>query len=143
MLPLEDQLSLLVHLSKADHFVAEQESKMIHVIGKRGGLTVEEVENIIDHPKPVPNLRNLPSDEKFNYLFNTIQLMKVDGKVHQSEIAFCEKIAIKLGYKPGVIADLSAYIYSDPDIVTNIKFLRSVSEQHVIPTGYQEDQEEE
>ena len=140
MLPIEDQISLLVHLSKADHFVAEQESQMLHKVGERGGLTPEQVENIIDHPKPVPNLRDLPSDEKFNYLFNTIQLMKVDGKVHSSEITFCEKVAIKLGFKPGVVADLSAYIYSDPDIVTNIKFLKSIADQHVI-RNYEQDDE--
>ena len=141
MLPIEDQISLLVQLSKADHFVAEQESKMIHVVGKRGGLTEEEVENIIDHPKPIGELRTLPSDEKFNYLFNTIQLMKVDGKVHSSEITFCEKVAIKLGFKPGVVADLSAYIYSDPDVVTNVKFLRSIADQHMIPYHEQDDED--
>ena len=42
--------------------------------------------------------------------------MKVDSKIHEKEIEFCERLALKLGYKPGVIADLSAYIYSDPEI---------------------------
>ncbi|MEL7222519.1 MAG: hypothetical protein AAGJ93_14450, partial [Bacteroidota bacterium] len=65
MLPIEDQVSLLVRLSKADNYVAPAESEMIHLIGKAGGLTAEEIENIIDNPKQLPDLRHLPSDEKF------------------------------------------------------------------------------
>lgn len=133
MLPKEDQVSLLVHLSKVDKFVAAEESDLIHRIGKRRGLTVDEVENIIDNPKPIRNLKDLPPDEKFSYLFDIIQLMKVDGKIYQTEIEFCEKIALKLGYKPGVIADLSAYIYSDPDINTSRSYLRSIADSHLIP----------
>lgn len=133
MLSIENQLSLLVHLSKVDNFIAEPESKMIHYLGKREGLTKDQIENIIDNPKPIGNMSDLHPEEKFEYLFNIVQLMKVDGKVFQSEIDFCEKVALKLGYKPGVIADLSAYIYSDPNITTKRSFLRSIADQNLIP----------
>lgn len=133
MLPVEEQLSILVHLSMADKFLAEEESKLIHKIGERNGLNSEAVELIMDNPRPIPNLKDLPPDEKFEYLYNVIQLMKVDGKIYQSEIEFCERLAIALGYKPGVVADLSAYIYSDPSISTKRSFLRSIADQHIIP----------
>lgn len=133
MLNVHDQLSLLVHLSRVDKFIAEPESKMIHYLGNLHGLTEDEVETIIDNPKPIPEMTDLHPDEKFDYLFNIVQLMKVDGKVFQSEIDFCEKIALKLGYKPGVIADLSAYVYSDPNINTSRAFLRSIADEHLIP----------
>ena len=139
MLPVEDQLSVLVHLSKVDKFVASEESELIHKIGKRNGMNEDEIENIIDNPRPLQNLKNLPPDEKFSYLFDIIQLMKVDGKIYQTEIEFCEKVAIKLGYKPGVIADLSAYIYSDPNINTSRAYLRSIADQHLIPMKKNED----
>lgn len=133
MLPIEEQLSILVHLSKADNYVAKEESDLIHHIGESNGLSYDQVENVIDNPKPIGSLDNLPDDEKFEYLFNVIQLMKVDKKIFQKEIEFCERIAIKLGYKPGVIADMSAYIYSDPNIMTKREYLRSIADQHVIP----------
>ncbi len=139
MLPVEEQISLLVHLSKADKFVAAEESELIHKIGKRQGLTVDQVENIIDNPRPLQTLKDLPPDEKFNYLFNIIQLMKIDGKIYQTEIEFCERVAVKLGYKPGVIADLSAYIYSDPNINTSRAYLRSIADQHLIPLRRKDD----
>ncbi|MFT6881940.1 MAG: putative tellurite resistance protein B-like protein [Marinoscillum sp.] len=133
MLSNELQLSILVHLSMADNFLAEQESKLIHSIGERLGLNKEQIEMIIDNPKPIPHLRDLHPDEKFGYLHDVIQLMKVDGKIHQSEIQFCEKLALTLGYKPGVVADLSAYIYSDPSIATKRSFLRSIADNQLIP----------
>ena len=132
MLPIEDQISLLVHLSKADNHVAKAESDMIHHIGKAGGLTSEQVENIIDNPLKLPELRHLPSDERFNYLINTIQLMKIDRKVYQSEIVFCEKVAMRLGFKPAVVAHLSQYIYSDPNTTSDPKLLREIAEQNLL-----------
>ncbi len=135
MLKIEDQLSILVHLSMADDFLAKEESKLIRSIGERNGLTSDQIEKIIDKPGDIPNLRDLLPEEKFGYLFEVVQLMKVDGKIHQKEINFCEKIALALGYKPGVVADLSAYIYSDPNISTKKDFLRSVADKHLMPKG--------
>ncbi len=138
MLPIKDQISILVHLSKVDNYVAKEESDLIHAIGQRNGLTHDEVETIIDNPKPIGNLKNLPQDEKFEYLFNVIQLMKVDKKIFQKEIEFCEKIAVKLGYRPGVIADLSAYIYSDPDIITKQSYLKTIADQHSVSKNHED-----
>lgn len=133
MLQIEDQISILVHLSMADGFLAKEESALIHEMGEKSGLTKDAIEHIIDNPKTVPNLQSLPGDEKFDYLFNVIQLMKIDKKVHQKEIQFCEKLAVALGYKPGVVADMSAYIYSDPSIRTKRSYLKSIADSHLIP----------
>lgn len=133
MLSQEDQISILAHLSKADNVVAEEEYKLILYVAKGLGLTEEQATAIMDNPRPIPKLKTLPPEEKFNYLFNIIQLMKADGKVHSNEIKFCEKIAINLGYKPGVIADLSAYIYKDASINSDRNRLRSIADQHLMP----------
>ncbi|MFY0598416.1 MAG: TerB family tellurite resistance protein [Cyclobacteriaceae bacterium] len=132
MLHIDDQLSILVHLSMADGFLAKEESELIHEMGEKSGLSADAIEHIIDHPKPVPNLRDLIPDEKFEYLYNVIQLMKIDRKVHKKEIQFCEKLAVALGYKPGVVGDLSAYIYSDPSIRTKRSYLRSLADSNLI-----------
>ena len=133
MSDIKRQLSVLVHLSKVDKHIAAPETKMIHYIGERNGISFEDIEAIIDNPGDIPSISDLDPEMKFDYLYNIVQLMKVDGKVFQSEIDFCEKIAMKLGYKPGVIADLSAYIYSDPNINTNKDYLRGIVDQHLIP----------
>ncbi|GAB4238642.1 MAG: hypothetical protein Tsb0034_14400 [Ekhidna sp.] len=139
MLSKEDQISILAHLSKADNVVAEEEYRLILFIADRLGIDEQLTKDLINNPKPIPNLKGLPAEEKFNYLFNIIQMMKADGKVHSKEIKFCEKIAVNLGYKPGVIADLSGYIYKDPTINSNREFLRSVADQHLIPMNENND----
>lgn len=133
MLSPEEQISILAHLSKADNVVAEEELRLIQFVADGLGVSKESTAEILNNPRPIPKLKNLPPDEKFNYLFNIIRMMKADGKVHSNEIKFCEKIALNLGYKPGVIADLSAYIYKDPTINSNKDFLRSIADQHLIP----------
>jgi hypothetical protein len=132
MYDVEDYMSMLVHLSKIDNYVAKAESELLHYIGKQNGLTGDQVETIIDNPKPLRSFRTLPMDDRYQYLFDVIQVMKVDGKVFGSEINFAEKMALKLGFKPGVVADLSAYIYSDPSINTDRDRLISIAKGFII-----------
>ncbi|MFT4785621.1 MAG: hypothetical protein ACI8RL_001888, partial [Cyclobacteriaceae bacterium] len=76
MLPVEEQLSILVHLSRVDEYIADQERDLIHDIGSMHGLTREEIETLIENPRSIANdLSVLPPDEKFEYLFNVVQLM--------------------------------------------------------------------
>ncbi len=132
MLPIHDQLSILARLSKADNNIADEESKLIHAVGKRNGMSADEINDVIESPNEIGRLKDLPSEEKFNHLYMIIQLMKIDKKVHNSEIEFCEKIAMKLGYKPGVVADLSAFIYSDPEIASNINRLKTIANKQLL-----------
>ena len=69
-----------------------------------------------DKPIYIPTLSD---DEKFEYLYNIVQLMKIDSQVYLSEINFCEELAVKLGFNKNVIGRLSRQIYSDPSITVN------------------------
>ena len=139
MLSNEDQISILVHLSKADKVIAEEEYRLIIHVAEGLGLSSDDASKIINDPNPIPKLNDLPPEEKFEYLHNVVKLMKADGKIHQKEVSFCEKLAVRLGYKPGVISELSAYIYRDPTINTNREYLRSIVDQHLIPKAKGED----
>ena len=120
---IDQQLKLLTRLAGSDGTIDETELKLIKNLGSIHGLGDEEVNEIINSPQGEIDYQNLTEDERFDYLYNIIQLMKIDGKVTQSEIEFCERVAVRLGYLPGVVADMSAYIYSDPKITTKRSFL--------------------
>lgn len=79
---------------------------------------------MIKNPEPIKNLDSLSEDQRFEYLYNIIQLMKIDGKVYKSEIVFCQEIAQKLGYKKKSVAELSKSIYSDPSITSDREELK-------------------
>lgn len=120
---IKEQLNVLINLAASDNSVAEKEAKTIHTIAKANGVSKEEVDAMLKKPQPIGDLSSLTEDQKFENLYHLIQLMKSDGQVFKSEIHFCEQIADKLGYKKGVVAELSSRIYSDPTITADRKLL--------------------
>lgn len=125
------ELNILIHLAASDSQIAERESKLIKMIGQANGLTKEEVQELIENPKPIADLSAMTNDEKFEHLYYLIQMMKMDGQVFKSEILFCETIAEKLGYKKSVVGELSAHIYSDPSITSDRQMLRKKAEKYI------------
>jgi uncharacterized tellurite resistance protein B-like protein len=120
---IKEQLNVLINLAASDSKVAEKEAKVIHMIGQANGVSKEEVDAMMKTPKPIGDLSAFAEDQKFENLYHLIQLMKSDGHVFKSEIHFCEQIAEKLGYKKGVVAELSSRIYSDPSITADRQLL--------------------
>lgn len=115
----KSELNILINLAASDNKIEEKESKLIHTIAKANGISKEEVDSMIKNPKPIRNLNGMTQEEKFEHLYYLIQLMKMDGQVFRSEIVFCEQVAEKLGFKKGVVSELSAHIYSDPSITSD------------------------
>ncbi|HEY3404245.1 MAG TPA: TerB family tellurite resistance protein [Ohtaekwangia sp.] len=113
------ELNVLINLAASDRKVADRESKLIHIIAKANGISKEEVDHMLNNPKAIGNITSLTNDEKFEHLYFLIQLMKMDGQVFRSEIVFCENMAEKLGFKKGVVAEISQHVYSDPSITAD------------------------
>jgi uncharacterized tellurite resistance protein B-like protein len=120
---IKETLNVLINLAASDSKVAEKEAKVIRLIGKANGISDQEIEDMIKRPQPIGDLDRLAEDQRFENLYHLIQIMKSDGQVFRSEIHFCEEIAEKLGYKKGVVAELSSRIYSDPTITADRKLI--------------------
>jgi uncharacterized tellurite resistance protein B-like protein len=120
---IKEQLNVLINLAASDNTVAEKEAKVIHMIAKANGISKDEVDAMMKKPQAIGDLSSLTEDQKFENLYHLIQLMKSDGQVFKSEIHFCEQVAEKLGYKKGVVGELSSRIYSDPTITSDRKLL--------------------
>lgn len=121
---VKQQLNVLIQLAASDNIVADKEAKLIHMIAHVNGISKEEVDDMLKNPTPIGDLGTLTEDQKFEYLYNVVQLMKIDGKVFKSEIVFCEEVAQKLGYKKGVVGELSSRIFSDPSITSDRELLK-------------------
>jgi len=113
------ELNVLINLAASDSNVAARESKLIHTIGTANGISKEEIDKMLQNPKPIGSIDTLTPDEKFEHLYHLIQLMKMDGQVFRSEIVFCEHIADKLGFRKAVVAEVSQHVYSDPTITAD------------------------
>ena len=127
----KSELNVLINLAASDKNVAERESKLIHMIGKANGISVDEINSMMQNPQPITNLANLTNDEKFSHLYYLIQLMKMDGQVFRSEVVFCEQIAEKLGYKKGVVAEVSQHVYSDPSITADRDMIKKKADKYL------------
>jgi hypothetical protein len=97
------QLNILIQLAEADKHFAKIERDLIFKIARERNFSDEEVNELIRNPQPIDSLGALSLDQKFDYLMSAIQLVFVDQNVFESEIIFCKNIAIKLGFKKGII----------------------------------------
>jgi len=127
---IKDQLNILAQLAASDGMIAEKELRLIRTIADAHELSSEEVDAILKDPKPIANLEYLSEDQKFEFLYNVIQLMKADGQVFKSEIVFCEDMAERLGYNRKVVAELSSKIYSDPTITADRNMLKEKASKY-------------
>jgi uncharacterized tellurite resistance protein B-like protein len=106
------QLKLLITLARVDREVVDKERKYITNIGLANGLSDAEIATLFkkDHRTIIPD--NLTKDQRFDYIFSLVQLMKIDERLYQDEIRYCAKIASRLGYDQIVLFDLMLYVHS-------------------------------
>lgn len=128
-------LKALVHLAVSDQNFNEDEKRLIYNIGKAHGMSVEEIDEIVHDNINFKGQDNitfsaLSSDEKFQFLYDIIQLMKIDSKVFLSEIRYCEDMAERLGFNKKVVKKLSSRIYSDPGITSNRELLMNLAKKY-------------
>lgn len=97
------QLNILIQLAEADKHFAKSEREMIFKIAKDRNFPEDAVIALIKNPEPIDTLGALSSEQKFEYLMSIIDLVFADHNIFESEIIFCKNIAIKLGFKKGII----------------------------------------
>ena len=121
---IRSKLSVLVQLANVDGDFAGEEKDHIYMLGKANGITAEEIDAMVENPEPMPPVETMTEDDKFEYLYHIVQLMKIDSAVFMAEIKYCEALAEKLGFKRKVISALSSRIYSDPSITADVSALK-------------------
>jgi uncharacterized tellurite resistance protein B-like protein len=126
------ELSLMIQLALTDQELADKEERLIFNLGYLHGIHEEEIRELIKNPVPIGPVEALSIDEKFQYLYMVIQMMKVDGHIFKSEVEFCRSLAEKLGFKRGVVAELSGRIYSDPSVTADREELKRLASKFIL-----------
>ena len=125
------QLKLLISLAQIDGKVAERERNFITSIGKSQDITMEQMETLFDqrHALIVPD--DLTDDQRFEYLFSLVKLMKIDERMYKEEMLFCTKIAENLGYENQVMFELLLHVKAgimEKDEIINLK---EITQKHL------------
>lgn len=110
---IKKQLTALVLLAKSDESIDERELNLIFRIGRANHLDDEEIQKIIDDPGQIGALNTLTDDEKFEFLYSIIQLMKVDDEIFNAEVDYCNQIAVKLGYGMGAVMEMYPQVHKN------------------------------
>lgn len=124
-------LNLLVQLARIDGVVVQDEIDLIKQIGKANGLSSDEISASFEDPTLIEGLDVLNDDEKYEYIYSIVQLMKIDGRLYKEELRFCAKMASKLGYDEDVLLELMLKIYSDPEISAEKEALKSTIQKYL------------
>ena len=105
-----NQMKLLISLAQIDGSVAPRERNYIINIGRANNFYPDQVVPLFEqrHNLIIPD--DLSDDERFDYLFSLIQLMKIDERMYREEIMFCSKIAENLGYDQQVMFELLLHV---------------------------------
>lgn len=103
-------LKLLINLARVDGSVAEKERTYILNIAKANGISAEEIGPLFSqqHDLIIPN--DMSDDQRFDYIFSLIQLMKIDERLYKDEIRYCARVASRLGYDQAIIFDLMLHV---------------------------------
>jgi len=120
-----NQLKLLINLARIDGGVAEREEKYIYNIGAANGVSANDLRPLLKESHEVIVPKGLSNDQKFEYIFSLVQLMKIDERLYKEEIRYCSQVASKLGYNEAVMFDLMLHVKEvmGPNELENLKNL--------------------
>lgn len=125
-------LNILVQLAKVDGVVVKEEIDLITQIGKANGMSDDEINECFMEESPIEDLSGIPNDQKYDYIYSIVQLMKIDGRLYKEEIKFCARMSSKLGYNENVLLELMLKIYSDPHLSADKDQIKSTIQGYLI-----------
>jgi len=99
-------LKILVNLALIDGKLTDNERQYIVNIGKANGVNEKECVSLLEGKHEITMPAGLNSDQKFDYVFSLVQLMKIDNRLFKEEIKYCSQVASRLGYKQDVMFEL-------------------------------------
>jgi uncharacterized tellurite resistance protein B-like protein len=92
----------LVQLAKADGKISRSESGLLIKIGERNGVSPEEVFEMVDASDDFFYKKPETDSQRFNQLYDLVEMMQIDGEVSPKELTYTISIAEKMGVRKAV-----------------------------------------
>ncbi|MFD2784114.1 tellurite resistance TerB family protein [Hymenobacter rubripertinctus] len=96
----------LAALAKADGHIDEREMNFIVAVGRKNGMRSGEVRSIVGNASNVHMVLPDNDSERFDQIFDLVDMMLADGIVDDTEMSFCVDMAQKLGFRQDVVSVL-------------------------------------
>jgi hypothetical protein len=103
---IEKHLSNLIYLAKIDDHFDQKERDLVFKIGAKNDIPEAFIQSLIDNSEDIDIVVPKDEQDQYEYLFNLVQMMMIDGKLYQKELDYCVEVAIKLGFKKIIVTVL-------------------------------------
>jgi hypothetical protein len=94
------------------------------------GVSIDDVSPLFSQRHDIIVPDDLNRDQKFNYIFSLVQLMKIDERLYKDEIKYCSKVASKLGYDEKVMFELMLHVREVME-ANALNALRTLTEKYL------------
>ena len=131
-MPALNQMKLLISLAQIDGSVAPRERNYIINIGRANNFYPDQVVPLFDQRHNLIIPQDLTDDQKFDYLFSLVQLMKIDERMYKEEILFCSKIAANLGYDQQVMFELLLHVKANAMTEQEMSELKNLVQKYLM-----------
>jgi uncharacterized membrane protein YebE (DUF533 family) len=102
----KSHLKNLIALAKADGIISESELEYLYLIGEKNGLKEQEVTSLINDSKNTDIVVASNDAQRFDHIFELVQMMLSDGVIEDNEMDFCIAMAEKLGFRKAIVGIL-------------------------------------
>ncbi len=103
---LKSHITNLGALAKADGHVDPTEMDFIITIGERHGMKPSDVRSLLSNVDSVKPQLPTNDTERFDQIYDLVEMMLADGIVDESEMEFCINMAVRLGFKKSIVGVL-------------------------------------
>ncbi len=93
-------------LAKIDGHLDSAEMEHIISIGERKGMRPQEVKNLLSSCENIKMTMPNNDLDRFDQIYDLVEMMLADGIVDDSEMDFCIEIATKMGFRKSVVGIL-------------------------------------
>ena len=109
----------LIAVAFADGKIEDSELASIAIVMSREGMTENDLERCMKHPKGITFTQPSTDEERLRYLTDMVLVMMSDGDIDHNEMMLCKATAIALGYRHEIIDALILKIITDLKNVMN------------------------
>ncbi|WP_375417785.1 TerB family tellurite resistance protein [uncultured Hymenobacter sp.] len=103
---IKSHLLNLAALAKADGHIDEREMSFIVAVGQKNGLNAGKVKALVSGAQGMSSDIPNTDSERFDQIFDLVDMMLADGVVDETEMDFCIMMAEKLGFRKAIVGVL-------------------------------------
>ncbi|HEY8933688.1 MAG TPA: TerB family tellurite resistance protein [Cyclobacteriaceae bacterium] len=93
----------LIMIAMADGQIDDEEWQLLTELGKRIGLTEEEIIHVRDNQESITFHPPKNYDDRVQQIRDLVAIMTIDGEINEKELSLCKKISLKLDVLPQIV----------------------------------------